>query len=143
MQQATVRLCRRGDQRPGRWHPRLESANTESRPRLALGQLECQNLAAGERPYPAAAALGQCQSARLVPVSHGWGVPVPSVWESSSTTCNLMYGDKPLAEAAAQLERIARAGGAWEVTESAARQVDEQTDRLFARAGWQGRRRSA
>ena len=43
----------------------------------------------------AAAALRQCQSARLVPVSNGWGVPVPSVWESSSTTCNLMYGDKP------------------------------------------------
>ncbi len=55
----------------------------------------------------------------------------------------LMYGDTSLAEAAAQLERIARAGGAWEVTESAARQVDEQTDRLFARAGWQSRRRSA
>jgi two-component system sensor histidine kinase EvgS len=55
----------------------------------------------------------------------------------------LMYGDTSLAEAAAQLERIARAGGAWEVTESAARQVDEQTARLFERAGWQGRRRSA
>lgn len=40
--QAAGSLCRRGDQRPGRWHPRLESANTESRPRLALGQLECQ-----------------------------------------------------------------------------------------------------
>jgi peptidoglycan hydrolase-like protein with peptidoglycan-binding domain len=44
-------LCRRGDQRPGRWHPRVESANTESRPRLALGQLECQNLAAGDYCY--------------------------------------------------------------------------------------------
>jgi signal transduction histidine kinase/CheY-like chemotaxis protein/HPt (histidine-containing phosphotransfer) domain-containing protein len=55
----------------------------------------------------------------------------------------LMYGDGTLAEAAAQLERIARAGGAWEATASAARQVDEQTDRLFARAGWQSRRRSA
>jgi hypothetical protein len=43
----------------------------------------------------AAAALGQCQSARLVPVSNGWGVPVPSVWASSSTNCNLMYGDNP------------------------------------------------
>jgi signal transduction histidine kinase/FixJ family two-component response regulator/HPt (histidine-containing phosphotransfer) domain-containing protein len=55
----------------------------------------------------------------------------------------LMYGDATLAESAAQLERIARAGAAWEVTESAARQVDVETDRLFARAGWQGRRRSA
>jgi murein L,D-transpeptidase YcbB/YkuD len=43
----------------------------------------------------AAAGLGQCQSARLVPVGNGWGIPVPSVWESSSTDCNLRYGDKP------------------------------------------------
>lgn len=44
----------------------------------------------------AAAALGQCRAARLVPVGNaGWGVPVPSVWKSTSTNCNLMYGDKP------------------------------------------------
>jgi hypothetical protein len=43
----------------------------------------------------AAAALGQCQSARLAPVSNGWGVPVPSVSASGSTNCNLMYGDDP------------------------------------------------
>ncbi|MEV6282381.1 peptidoglycan-binding domain-containing protein [Kribbella sp. NPDC051770] len=50
----------------------------------------------GVRAAGAAAALGQCRSARLVPVgSAGWGVPAPSVWESSSTRCNLMYGDDP------------------------------------------------
>jgi hypothetical protein len=43
----------------------------------------------------AAAGLGQCRSARLVPVGNGWGVPVPSVWASSSTDCNLQYGDNP------------------------------------------------
>jgi CheY-like chemotaxis protein/HPt (histidine-containing phosphotransfer) domain-containing protein len=55
----------------------------------------------------------------------------------------LMYGDATLAEAAAQLENIARAGGGWESTEAAARRVDEQTDRLFAHTGWPHRRRSA
>jgi peptidoglycan hydrolase-like protein with peptidoglycan-binding domain len=43
----------------------------------------------------AAAALGQCQSARLVPTGNGWGVPAPSVSASGSTNCNLMYGDSP------------------------------------------------
>ena len=44
----------------------------------------------------AAAALTQCRSARLVPVGKtGWGVPMPSVWNSPSTTCNLMSGDDP------------------------------------------------
>ncbi|WP_432942271.1 peptidoglycan-binding domain-containing protein [Kribbella sp. CA-253562] len=43
----------------------------------------------------AAAAMEQCRSARLVPAANGWGVPAPSVWESSSTRCNLMYGDDP------------------------------------------------
>lgn len=44
----------------------------------------------------AAAALGQCQSARLVPVGNtGWGIPMPSLWKSASTSCNLMYGDNP------------------------------------------------
>ena len=44
----------------------------------------------------AAAALTQCRSARLVPVGNtGWGVPMPSVWNSPSTTCNLMSGDDP------------------------------------------------
>lgn len=49
----------------------------------------------GVRAAAAAAALEQCRSARLVPVANGWGVPAPSVWESSSTRCNLMYGDDP------------------------------------------------
>ncbi len=44
----------------------------------------------------AAAALVQCRTARLVPVGKaGWGVPAPSVWKSTSTDCNLMYGDNP------------------------------------------------
>ena len=55
----------------------------------------------------------------------------------------LMYGDEPLAAAAAQLEQVARAGASWESTATAASRVDEQTDRLFARIGWPGRRQSA
>ncbi|TWD79425.1 putative peptidoglycan binding protein [Kribbella amoyensis] len=43
----------------------------------------------------AAASLQQCRTARLVPTANGWGVPVPSVWASSSTACNLMSGDSP------------------------------------------------
>jgi hypothetical protein len=49
----------------------------------------------GVRAAAAAAALEQCRSARLVPAGNGWGVPAPSVWESSSTRCNLKYGDDP------------------------------------------------
>jgi hypothetical protein len=49
-----------------------------------------------------------------------------------------MYGDGALAEAAAELERIA-AAGAWDATETAARRVDGETERLFARAGWRHR----
>ncbi|TDW89012.1 peptidoglycan-binding protein [Kribbella sp. VKM Ac-2566] len=43
----------------------------------------------------AAAALPQCRSARLVPVNRSWGIPMPSILGSTSTTCNLMYGDDP------------------------------------------------
>ncbi|MEU4191054.1 peptidoglycan-binding domain-containing protein [Kribbella sp. NPDC026611] len=43
----------------------------------------------------AAAALPQCRSARLVPVNRTWGIPMPSIYASTSTTCNLMYGDDP------------------------------------------------
>ncbi|MEU4293946.1 peptidoglycan-binding domain-containing protein [Kribbella sp. NPDC026596] len=43
----------------------------------------------------AAAALPQCRSARLVPVNRSWGIPIPSIYGSTSTTCNLMYGDDP------------------------------------------------
>jgi lysozyme family protein len=43
----------------------------------------------------AAAALPQCRSARLVPVNRSWGIPMPSIYASPSTTCNLMYGDDP------------------------------------------------
>ena len=55
----------------------------------------------------------------------------------------LMYGDTLLADVAAELERVARADGSWTVTETAARGVEEQTTRLFARAGWSGRRRAS
>ncbi|WBQ06461.1 peptidoglycan-binding domain-containing protein [Kribbella sp. CA-293567] len=52
--------------------------------------------AAGQRMDAAAAATPQCLYARLVPVGRtGWGVPMPSVWNSTSTTCNLMLGDDP------------------------------------------------
>ncbi|WP_020392653.1 peptidoglycan-binding domain-containing protein [Kribbella catacumbae] len=44
----------------------------------------------------AAAVTPQCLYARLVPVGRtGWGIPMPAVWNSASTTCNLMYGDDP------------------------------------------------
>jgi murein L,D-transpeptidase YcbB/YkuD len=43
----------------------------------------------------AAAALPQCRAARLVPVNRNWGIPMPSIYGSTSTTCNLMYGDDP------------------------------------------------
>jgi len=52
-----------------------------------------------------------------------------------------MYGDDALAEAAAKLEDAARAG-AWPATETAARLVDGETERLFARTGWQRSRRA-
>ncbi len=48
------------------------------------------------RTAAAAAATPQCLYARLVPVGRtGWGIPMPAVWNSTSTTCNLMYGDDP------------------------------------------------
>lgn len=43
----------------------------------------------------AAAALPECRAARLVPVNRSWGIPMPSIYGSTSTTCNLMYGDDP------------------------------------------------
>ncbi|MGW6282433.1 peptidoglycan-binding domain-containing protein [Kribbella sp. NPDC055071] len=43
----------------------------------------------------AAAELPQCRSARLVPVNKTWGIPMPSIYASTSTACNLMYGDDP------------------------------------------------
>lgn len=48
------------------------------------------------RMAAAVAATPQCLYARLVPVGRtGWGIPMPAVWNSTSTTCNLMYGDDP------------------------------------------------
>ena len=52
-----------------------------------------------------------------------------------------MYGDDALADAAAKLEEAARAG-TWPATETAARLVDGETERLFARTGWQRSRRA-
>ncbi len=52
-----------------------------------------------------------------------------------------MYGDAALADAAAKLEEAARAG-AWPATETAARRVDGETQRLFSRTGWPARRRA-
>jgi hypothetical protein len=52
--------------------------------------------AAAETQAQAAAATPQCLYARVVPIGKtGWGIPMPSLWNSPSTTCNLMYGDAP------------------------------------------------
>ncbi len=48
-----------------------------------------------EAAAAAEARLGQCRSARLIPVNKTWGIPMPSVNGSSSTNCNLKYGDTP------------------------------------------------
>jgi diguanylate cyclase len=54
-----------------------------------------------------------------------------------------MFGDEPLAAAAAQLEQLARAQESWESLESAAGAVRSTTEQLFARTGWtEGRRRA-
>ncbi|MEU4608227.1 peptidoglycan-binding domain-containing protein [Kribbella sp. NPDC023972] len=47
------------------------------------------------RTATGAAALPQCRSAMLVPVNRTWGIPMPSVYGSATTYCNLMYGDDP------------------------------------------------
>jgi putative peptidoglycan binding protein len=53
-------------------------------------------VAAAETASQAAAATPQCLYARVVPIGKtGWGIPMPSLWNSPSTTCNLMYGDDP------------------------------------------------
>ncbi|GAB2631334.1 peptidoglycan-binding domain-containing protein [Kribbella swartbergensis] len=51
--------------------------------------------ASADAQTAAAAALPQCRSARLVPVNRTWGIPMPSVYGSDSTYCNLMHGDDP------------------------------------------------
>jgi signal transduction histidine kinase/DNA-binding NarL/FixJ family response regulator len=53
-----------------------------------------------------------------------------------------MYGDGALADAAAKLEEAARSG-VWQATETAARPVEGETERLFARTGWSKRSRRA
>ena len=54
-----------------------------------------------------------------------------------------MYGDEPLAAAAGELERIARESESWDTIEAAARTVDRETQRLFARSGWLSQSRRA
>ena len=44
---------------------------------------------------PVAAKLSQCDGSRTVKVGNGWSVTTPGVWESTSTNCNLKYGDLP------------------------------------------------
>jgi hypothetical protein len=57
-------------------------------------QLKAKDAAA--ETEAAAAATPQCLYARVVPIGKtGWGIPMPSLWNSPSTTCNLMYGDDP------------------------------------------------
>jgi len=71
---------------PGGAAPAVQPPQTDAAEAKTDAQAETQ----------AAAALTQCRSARLVPVGKtGWGVPMPSVWNSPSTTCNLMSGDDP------------------------------------------------
>ena len=62
-------------------------------PKPSTDQDVSQDATAAE--LKAAAALPQCRSARLVPVNRNWGIPMPSIYASTSTTCNLMYGDDP------------------------------------------------
>lgn len=54
-----------------------------------------------------------------------------------------MFGDRALADAAAELEKTARAQGKWEATTLAAKAVDHETERLFSGAGRPNQRRSA
>jgi hypothetical protein len=62
-------------------------------------QLKAQDAAARTNvtaEAKAAAATPQCLYARVVPIGKtGWGIPMPSLWNSPSTTCNLMFGDNP------------------------------------------------
>jgi hypothetical protein len=61
-------------------------------------QLKAKDAAAetATQATAAAAATPQCLYARVVPIGKtGWGIPMPSLWNSPSTTCNLMYGDDP------------------------------------------------
>jgi signal transduction histidine kinase/DNA-binding response OmpR family regulator len=54
-----------------------------------------------------------------------------------------MYGDEPLAAAAAELERFARESESWAEIEGVARTVDRETQRLFSRTGWANQSRRA
>jgi hypothetical protein len=58
-------------------------------------QLKAKDTAA-QTEAQAAAATPQCLYARVIPIGKtGWGIPMPSLWNSPSTACNLMYGDNP------------------------------------------------
>lgn len=43
----------------------------------------------------APAPWSQCDGSRTVAVGSGWEIATPGVWESTSVTCNLRYGDFP------------------------------------------------
>ena len=64
-------------------------------PQTAADQATDAARTSADAEAKAAAALPQCRAARLVPVNRNWGIPMPSIYGSTSTTCNLMYGDDP------------------------------------------------
>ncbi len=64
-------------------------------PQTAADQATDAARTSADAEAKAAAALPQCRAARLVPVNRSWGIPMPSIYGSTSTTCNLMYGDDP------------------------------------------------
>ncbi len=70
--------------------PKPSSGGQAAAPAAAAEQT-----AALEAAAAAEAKLVQCRSARLIPVNKTWGIPMPSVNGSSSTNCNLKYGDDP------------------------------------------------
>ncbi|TDC15760.1 peptidoglycan-binding domain-containing protein [Kribbella albertanoniae] len=61
---------------------------------IAVAALAVTPLVAAAAPA-SAAPLSQCDSATFKKVGSGWTVFVPGEWESTSTTCNLKYGDNP------------------------------------------------
>ncbi|MGC4936667.1 peptidoglycan-binding domain-containing protein [Kribbella sp. DT2] len=42
-----------------------------------------------------AAPTPQCDGSRTVAVGNGWEITTPGLWESTSVSCNLVYGDFP------------------------------------------------
>ena len=61
---------------------------------LAVAALGVAPLVAAAAPA-FAAPLSQCDAATFKSVGGAWQVFVPGEWESTSTTCNLKFGDNP------------------------------------------------